>query len=1304
MRVSVPAAVTAVPAMLSREERQYLIWLTSTQYEGWGAVVDLGPWLGGSTAALAEGLRRRGKGGVVHSLDLFRWEPDYMGPVAAEPLEEGADFQHVFARHTAPWASFIQARQADLSRFRWEGGPIELLFVDAAKTWELANAILAGFGDHLIPGRSRVVLQDFRYHETHWLPLIFDSQPDLWHQLESVQDGWTVTFEPLRALRRDGEPPRQWGDRDFPIETVEPLLRRRMDQEDPGNAALFLRMLYRRVMVDGSPQDVARLRNELRSTGIDARELARIEDVATLLIPAGWQAYDRGDFARARELAERAIVRRTPRPVWGVALLGMSLLKLGELEAARPCIEDVASRMPDVPDAWLYRAELALTSGAPDSTEEDVLHAIALREEWSDSMLHSALTLLASAWRLTPLSPSRATVRADLERRFAGRGALDALHIQDAPIGGGILDAAGDREPLAEGWAAFDRGDYGAARDVATRMHAGHPEHPNESLALFGMSLLRLGDTDAARPVLRGARTPYAGHGGRLDVPRRAGTLRRPRRARRAPCLACPRAGAALARHHAPLGTLDARVDLVARGASGAPHGTAGHAGRSLRRPDSGPPVASPGGGPPWRNRRGTRPDQRRAGGGPRASRCAVAGSSVCGRARGDLRMPTCTAALDTPSPGRAEVTARLALVAAASLITAICIARTVAAPGTMRPASPAEYRIMVQPSRAQQGQLWLNRLLIDGRRRSIGPLTDSSEWHAEPFDPTVEPLFRMGPGLETAAIHFEARRFVLVTHSAGFAGSITVLRDGVPIRRQQLTPTDSVAFIDPFMPPTTEWRIALALLATGLLAFGWRPWRGGRRAVGWLATLLGGAHLAFWLTMAFGTTNDSPEYLVSLEALRNGVPSYFPPGYPGFLGVLRLLGGARLPLLVTFVQHLFVVIAAAWLFLIMRRMVSESLALGGGLLAGGLAAAFALPQVMMSEAPTLFATVGTLWFAIRLREHGRRRDALFGGLLLGWAGLLRVVPALALAPACGLLLLVPWRERRLRQFTLMLTTAAVLVVTPLLWFDARSGRPALANSSSLHLFNRVVAQQQLLDISAPATQRLLQSLGGSDPRGLAWWDTWARLQASEMPDSTFEALLGETAMEGIRSDPVGFLGYVPRLAWQELMSEPSAWTPRWGESMERHPPLEPPALVPVTATGLAWRSSTEVVARLAWPVIGWIATLGMVSALWHRDRILTLALATVPILYLLGTATLEAFDARYNYPVSTLLIALAMVFLDCALRIPDAVRSGGHRMAWRNLVNGWRVVLERAGRLAPDPRGTIGAGDATPAAEGVIA
>ena len=57
-RQPLPTACTKVPTMLVPDELRLLNFLAQDYYRGAGAIVDAGSFLGGSTVALAEGLRR----------------------------------------------------------------------------------------------------------------------------------------------------------------------------------------------------------------------------------------------------------------------------------------------------------------------------------------------------------------------------------------------------------------------------------------------------------------------------------------------------------------------------------------------------------------------------------------------------------------------------------------------------------------------------------------------------------------------------------------------------------------------------------------------------------------------------------------------------------------------------------------------------------------------------------------------------------------------------------------------------------------------------------------------------------------------------------------------------------------------------------------------------------------------------------------------------------------------------------------------------------------------------------------------
>src|SRR5208282_5190833 len=151
--VALPDAAQQVMTMLSHEERQLLYWLTATYRSGVGAIVDGGCFVGGSTVALAEGLRARGAGGVIDVFDMFEVEP-YMTDFyfKGANLSVGDSFRPLFDRNTAEVADRLRVHQGDLMQAGWSGEDAEILFIDCAKSWSLNDFIIEEFFPSLIPG------------------------------------------------------------------------------------------------------------------------------------------------------------------------------------------------------------------------------------------------------------------------------------------------------------------------------------------------------------------------------------------------------------------------------------------------------------------------------------------------------------------------------------------------------------------------------------------------------------------------------------------------------------------------------------------------------------------------------------------------------------------------------------------------------------------------------------------------------------------------------------------------------------------------------------------------------------------------------------------------------------------------------------------------------------------------------------------------------------------------------------------------------------------------------------------------
>ncbi len=172
-QMPVPAVCANIPTMLVPDELRLLHHLAENYYSGVGAIVDGGSFLGGSTIALADGLRRNpqrqrfGAGKPIHSFDRFEVEDWTRGVFFPENTPAGTSFREQFDANVASYADLVEVHAGDVCEHSWNDGPIEILFIDMAKHWTVCDWITWQFFPHLIPGRSLVVQQDYLYH--HWV-------------------------------------------------------------------------------------------------------------------------------------------------------------------------------------------------------------------------------------------------------------------------------------------------------------------------------------------------------------------------------------------------------------------------------------------------------------------------------------------------------------------------------------------------------------------------------------------------------------------------------------------------------------------------------------------------------------------------------------------------------------------------------------------------------------------------------------------------------------------------------------------------------------------------------------------------------------------------------------------------------------------------------------------------------------------------------------------------------------------------------------------------------------------------------
>lgn len=187
--------------------RAYLKWHAQEVVTGAGTVVDLGSWLGSTTAALAMGLSSNPRPSVahtvIHAYDEFIWDSrfdHYAPPLRLGPYRAGDSFRAEFELVVQRWSDRIVVHEGDLLEEAEAGEPIELLVVDVMKSWELTTQVLRRFYPALIAPQGYLIHQDFSHCFTPWIPL---TSYRLLPYLEPVKDiprSETLVFRATRPL------------------------------------------------------------------------------------------------------------------------------------------------------------------------------------------------------------------------------------------------------------------------------------------------------------------------------------------------------------------------------------------------------------------------------------------------------------------------------------------------------------------------------------------------------------------------------------------------------------------------------------------------------------------------------------------------------------------------------------------------------------------------------------------------------------------------------------------------------------------------------------------------------------------------------------------------------------------------------------------------------------------------------------------------------------------------------------------------------------------------------------------------
>lgn len=179
--------------MLMRYEFAMLFALARHNYLGEGAIVDGGPLTGITSNALARGILAnpnvKGRKRRIFAFDLFDHIPNQ--EVLNHVPNRNGSVLDTFLDVNRDYLDLISVMAGDLLSHTWNSGPIEILMIDLAKSWELNEFVLDQWFPLLRVGAS-LVQQDYCSWFTYWLPITMMALKDHFQFVDYAMGGSTI--------------------------------------------------------------------------------------------------------------------------------------------------------------------------------------------------------------------------------------------------------------------------------------------------------------------------------------------------------------------------------------------------------------------------------------------------------------------------------------------------------------------------------------------------------------------------------------------------------------------------------------------------------------------------------------------------------------------------------------------------------------------------------------------------------------------------------------------------------------------------------------------------------------------------------------------------------------------------------------------------------------------------------------------------------------------------------------------------------------------------------------------------------
>jgi hypothetical protein len=159
-----------MPTMVSMPERSFLRDWVALQWLGFGDIVEIGAFAGGSATAILQGMEATRHKGTLHVYDTFTFPKGGHESVYRSLIGiQGDDFRKVFDGIMREWGDRLRVVQADASSQKWQHGRIEMLHLDCSISQEFHEKVALEFYPSLMPNGS-LVHQDFGYENAKFIP------------------------------------------------------------------------------------------------------------------------------------------------------------------------------------------------------------------------------------------------------------------------------------------------------------------------------------------------------------------------------------------------------------------------------------------------------------------------------------------------------------------------------------------------------------------------------------------------------------------------------------------------------------------------------------------------------------------------------------------------------------------------------------------------------------------------------------------------------------------------------------------------------------------------------------------------------------------------------------------------------------------------------------------------------------------------------------------------------------------------------------------------------------------------------